>query len=117
MILLGLLPDSVHDVRERERVLNTLGDPYALRAQALDQARAAFDRGEVPVGAAIVDPASNKISAAAGNRTETSRDPTAHAEIVALREAAKKIGSERLVETRPFPTCASEASVGVDAVR
>ena len=47
LILLGLLPDSVHDVRERERVLNTLGDPYALRAQALDQALSAHQLGRV----------------------------------------------------------------------
>lgn len=47
LILLGLLPDSVHDVRERERVLNTLGDPYALRAQALEQALSAHQLGRV----------------------------------------------------------------------
>ncbi|MGJ8546910.1 MAG: nucleoside deaminase [Sulfitobacter sp.] len=65
-------------------------------AAALEEARAAAARGEVPVGAVIVDPAGHVV-AQAGNRTRESCDPTAHAEIVALRAACAAAGSERLV--------------------
>ncbi|SLN30881.1 tRNA-specific adenosine deaminase [Falsiruegeria litorea R37] len=64
--------------------------------QALAEARAAADRGEVPVGAVIVSP-DGEVVAAAGNRTREWNDPTAHAEIVALRAACAAAGSERLV--------------------
>ncbi len=64
--------------------------------QALEQASAAGARGEVPVGAVIVAP-DGSIVAAAGNRTRELNDPTAHAEIVAIRAACAAIGSERLV--------------------
>lgn len=65
-------------------------------ALALDEARAAATRGEVPVGAVIVDP-NGKVVASAGNRTRELNDPTAHAEILALRAACKVAASERLV--------------------
>ena len=65
-------------------------------ALALDEARAAATRGEVPVGAVIVDP-NGKVVASAGNRTRELNDPTAHAEILALRAACKAAASERLV--------------------
>lgn len=61
---------------------------------ALEQARQAQLLGEVPIGAVIV--ADGRILAAAGNRRETWQDPTAHAELIALREAAKRTGSWRL---------------------
>ena len=61
---------------------------------ALAEARDAAARGEVPVGAVVVD-AKGDVLARAGNRTLELRDPTAHAEILALREAAAKGGSER----------------------
>ena len=64
--------------------------------QALAEARAAADRGEVPVGAVIVSP-DGAVVATAGNRTRELNDPTAHAEIVALRAACAAAGSERLV--------------------
>jgi len=64
--------------------------------QALDQARAAAARGEVPVGAVIVDPL-GAVVAAEGNRTRELNDPTAHAEILAIRAACAAAGSERLV--------------------
>lgn len=63
--------------------------------QAIEEARSAAARGEVPVGAVIVR--KGAVLAAAGNRTLELRDPTAHAEILAIRAAAAKIGSERLV--------------------
>jgi tRNA(adenine34) deaminase len=69
---------------------------------ALDQARKARDNGEVPVGCVIVR--DGAAIAAAGNRTLTDRDPTAHAEIVAIRAAAKALGSERLTECDLYVT-------------
>ncbi|MGX9351801.1 nucleoside deaminase [Shimia sp. W99] len=83
--------------------------------QALAEARAAAGRGEVPVGAVVVSP-DGKVVAAAGNRTREWNDPTAHAEIVVLREACRMLGSERLpghdlyVTLEPCPMCASAIS-------
>lgn len=62
---------------------------------AIDAAEAARDRGEVPVGACVVDPDGNCV-ASAGNLTITDCDPSAHAEVVALRAAAKALGNYRL---------------------
>ncbi|MBV7408984.1 MULTISPECIES: nucleoside deaminase [Roseobacteraceae] len=64
--------------------------------QALEEARAAGARGEVPVGAVVVSPA-GQIVARAGNRTRELNDPTAHAEVLAIRAACADAGSERLV--------------------
>ncbi|MCZ4257879.1 nucleoside deaminase [Sulfitobacter sp. G21635-S1] len=63
---------------------------------ALTEARAAAARGEVPVGAVVVDRA-GQVVAQAGNRTRELHDPTAHAEVLAIRAACAQIGSERLV--------------------
>src|ERR1700722_3387921 len=63
-------------------------------AMALDEARAAGARGEVPVGCVIVR--DGAVASRAGNRTLADRDPTAHAEIIAIRQAAATLGSERL---------------------
>ncbi|MGC9418278.1 MAG: nucleoside deaminase [Rhodovulum sp.] len=82
---------------------------------ALAEARAAAARGEVPVGAVVVSPA-GEVVARAGNRTRELCDPTAHAELLALRAACAKIGSERLVgydlyvTLEPCPMCASAIS-------
>lgn len=79
---------------------------------ALAEARAAADRGEVPVGAVVVNP-SGRVVAQAGNRTRELCDPTAHAEILALREACAAAGSERLaghvlyVTLEPCAMCAA----------
>ncbi|MEO0750819.1 MAG: nucleoside deaminase [Pseudomonadota bacterium] len=64
---------------------------------ALSEARAAAARGEVPVGAVVVSP-DGAVVAAAGNRTRENHDPTAHAEIAALRAACAVLGSERLLD-------------------
>lgn len=83
--------------------------------QALDEARAAAARGEVPVGAVIVAPG-GQVVARAGNRTRELADPTAHAEILALRAACAAVGSERLpghdlyVTLEPCPMCAAALS-------
>lgn len=79
---------------------------------ALSEARAAAGRGEVPVGAVVAGPAGGVI-AAAGNRTRELADPTAHAEMLALRAACAALGSERLtgcalwVTLEPCPMCAA----------
>ena len=79
--------------------------------RALEEARAAALRGEVPVGAVIVAP-DGRVVAAEGNRTRELCDPTAHAEILALRAACAAAGSERLpghdlyVTLEPCPMCA-----------
>lgn len=70
---------------------------------ALDQARAAGARGEVPVGAVIVD-ARGTVVAKAGNRTRELNDPTAHAEVLAIRAACAQAGSERLVDHALYVT-------------
>ncbi len=69
---------------------------------AFDAAREAAAAGEVPVGAAVAR--SGKILATAGNRTLRDRDPTAHAEIVAIRAACAILGSERLVDCDLYVT-------------
>ena len=63
---------------------------------ALTEAEAARDRGEVPIGAVVTGP-DGEVLARAGNRTLELRDPTAHAELLAIREACAKLGSERLI--------------------
>ena len=81
-------------------------------AVALEEACAAAHRGEVPVGAVVVSPRGDVV-AAAGNRTRELSDPTAHAEMLALRAACHAAGSERLVghslwvTLEPCPMCAA----------
>lgn len=70
--------------------------------QALAAAHEARQRGEVPVGACIV--AGEAVLAVAGNRTRTDQDPTAHAEIVALREAAGKVNNYRITDAVIYST-------------
>jgi tRNA(adenine34) deaminase len=83
--------------------------------RALAQARAAAERGEVPVGAVIAGP-SGELLAEAGNRSEETNDPTAHAEMLAIRAAAARLGAPRLVECdlyvtlEPCPMCAQAIS-------
>ena len=77
---------------------------------ALKQAKAALDLGEVPVGAAVV--CGGEVIALAHNERELTLDPTAHAEVLAIRRAAKKLGRRRLsgctlyVTLEPCPMCA-----------
>jgi tRNA(adenine34) deaminase len=83
--------------------------------RALAEARSASGRNEVPVGAVVVD-RGGTILAAAGNRTRELADPTAHAEMLAIREACAAIGSERLtgcdlyVTLEPCAMCAAAVS-------
>lgn len=81
--------------------------------RALEEARAAARRGEVPVGAVLVSP-NGEIVAQAGNRTRELSDPSAHAEMLVIREAAARLGSERLVDHDLYVTlepCAMCATV------
>ena len=81
---------------------------------ALAEAHAAQAAGEVPIGCVVVN--DGKVIASAGNRTITDRDPTAHAEMLAIRAAARALGSERLtdcdlyVTLEPCAMCATAMS-------
>jgi tRNA(adenine34) deaminase len=83
-------------------------------ALALQEAEAAFARGEVPVGAVVT--CEGQVIAAAGNRTLEDRDPTAHAEMLVIRAACDVLGSERLtgcdlhVTLEPCAMCAAAIS-------
>ena len=88
----------------------------AFMQEALAEARLAAERGEVPVGAVIV--ADGRIVARAGNRTIADCDPTAHAEIIALREAAIAVGNYRLLGASLYVTiepCAMCAGAMIQA--
>src|SRR6516164_6028455 len=86
----------------------------AFMDEALEEARAASARGEVPVGCVVVR--GGQVIARAGNRTLADRDPTAHAEMIAIRAAASALGSERLadcdlyVTLEPCAMCAAAMS-------
>ncbi len=83
---------------------------------ALSEAERAAARREVPVGAVIVDPVERRVIAADGNRVIERRDPTAHAELLAIRAACRAADSERLegldmyVTLEPCPMCAQAIS-------
>ena len=82
---------------------------------ALEEARIAFAEGEIPVGAVVAD--GERVLARAHNRRETDADPCAHAEILALRRAAARLGRWRLqgltlyVTLEPCPMCAGAAEM------
>lgn len=84
---------------------------------ALHEARAAGELGEVPVGAVLVDSASGELLARAHNRVETLHDPTAHAEMLVIAAAARRLGLKRLtgadlhVTLEPCPMCAAAISL------
>ena len=86
-------------------------------ARALAEAEAAAGRGEVPVGAVLVDGQSGRVLAAAGNRCEEMRDPTAHAEMLVIRAAAagrravRLKGSDLYVTLEPCAMCAAAVSL------
>ena len=102
MSVIDNVPDDDHDAR-------------FMRA-ALQEARAAAERGEVPVGAVVV--VDDEIIARAGNRTIADCDPTAHAEVIALREASKRLGNYRLAGAALYVTiepCAMCAGAMIQA--
>lgn len=83
---------------------------------AMDQARLAGQRDEVPIGAVVVDSRTNTVLASFGNETVTRNDPTAHAEILAIRKACETLGAQRIPECdlyvtlEPCPMCAAAIS-------
>jgi tRNA(adenine34) deaminase len=85
-------------------------------ALALAEAETAAEQGDVPVGAVLVNPETGAVIAAAGNRVEQDHDPTAHAELLVIREAAAAHGQARLsgfdlyVTLEPCPMCATAIS-------
>ena len=85
-------------------------------ALALEEAARAAAAGEVPVGAVLLDGASGAVLARCHNRVEALADPTAHAEMLAIREAAQSLGLKRLTEAdlyvtlEPCPMCAAAIS-------
>jgi tRNA(Arg) A34 adenosine deaminase TadA len=91
-------------------------DQPSFMTMALAEAEAAAAAGEVPVGAVLVDGASGEVLARAHNRVEEWGDPTAHAELIALREGARLMGAKRLtgadlyVTLEPCPMCAQAVS-------
>ena len=96
------------------------GAPNSAMARALDEATSSAAQAEVPVGAVLVDGA-GAIVAASGNRVERDHDPTAHAEMLVLREGAARLGAKRLegcdlyVTLEPCPMCA--AAIGLARIR
>ena len=97
------------------RVAGDPGTDERWMRHALKLARRAQELGEVPVGAVVVGP-DGAILAEAANRTEAENDPTAHAEVLAIRAAARKLGAPRLVgcdlyvTLEPCPMCAAAIS-------
>ncbi len=87
-----------------------------LMDKAMEEARAAAQRGEVPVGAVLMDTRRGAVLATSGNRVEELNDPTAHAEMLVIREATQKAGAPRLehcdlyVTLEPCPMCATAIS-------
>ncbi len=87
-------------------------EAFPFMRMALEEARAAAARGEVPVGAVLVESGDERLLARAGNQVEASRDPTAHAEILVLRDGAARLGTPRLttcdlyVTLEPCAMCA-----------
>ncbi len=86
-----------------------LKDDYYFMERALNQAKVAYKRGEVPVGAVVVK--DGKVISRGYNLRETTNDPTAHAELLAMKKASKKLNSWRLsgctlyVTLEPCPMC------------
>lgn len=85
-------------------------------ALAFEEAEAAAARGEVPIGAVVIEAATGRVLARAGNEVEAAHDPTAHAELLALRRAGAMLGAPRLVDCdlyvtlEPCPMCAAAVS-------
>jgi tRNA(adenine34) deaminase len=111
------LKTDVSDMQAREGFEPSSGEDERWMREALRAAREAAGRGEVPVGACVVGPEGGLLSAA-GNRTRADCDPTAHAEVLALREAARRVGNYRLTGVVVYSTiepCAMCAGALVQA--
>ncbi len=112
-----MMPQRIIRQPEEVRCETAAADARWMLA-ALGAARAAGDAGEVPVGACVVSCDGNRLLAVAGNLTRTNCDPTAHAEIIALRDAARVAGNYRLTDAIVYSTiepCAMCAGALVQA--
>lgn len=108
-------PEAASD--DDGRAGDSASDDERWMREALSAARRAAERGEVPVGACLVS-AEGELLAVSGNRTRTDCDPTAHAEVVVLREAARRAGNYRLTGSTMYATvepCAMCAGALVQA--
>lgn len=89
---------------------------YDFMSLALKQAKLAYEMAEVPIGAVLIDRATQEVVASACNQTIFQNDPTAHAEILVIREACRQAGAQRIPECdlyvtlEPCPMCASAIS-------
>jgi tRNA(adenine34) deaminase len=114
MLIVAHTADVYKDVDGRHKTLARRIPMTSFMDMALDEARAAGRRGEVPVGCVLVR--GDEVIARAGNRMLADRDPTAHAEMIAIRHAAHRLGSERLdccdiyVTLEPCAMCAAALS-------
>jgi tRNA(adenine34) deaminase len=97
-----IAPGAATDAEARVRLAPARSEDTLWMARALEQARAAAAVAEVPVGAVLVH--RGRLLAEGHNLTVTAHDPTAHAEVVTLREGAQRIGDFRLVETTLYVT-------------
>jgi tRNA(Arg) A34 adenosine deaminase TadA len=93
-----------------------MSDDLTFMSLALEEAKQAAARDEVPIGAVLVDPADGTVIAANGNRTRALKDPTAHAEILVIRAACERMGAQRIpgldlyVTLEPCAMCAAAIS-------
>jgi tRNA(adenine34) deaminase len=114
MLVFAHAADVYKDVDRRHKTLPRRIPMTSFMDMALDEARGAARRGEVPVGCVLVR--GEEVIARASNRTLADRDPTAHAELIAIRHAAHRLGSERLdgcdiyVTLEPCAMCAAALS-------
>jgi tRNA(adenine34) deaminase len=114
MLVFARAADVYKDVDRRNKTLPRRIPMTSFMDMALDEARDAGRRGEVPVGCVLVR--GEEVIARAGNRLLADRDPTAHAELIAIRHAAHRLGSERLdgcdiyVTLEPCAMCAAALS-------
>lgn len=120
----GWLPEPYRPVAALDAVARSNDGPDMEKSletqdfmvQALSEAESAAARGEVPVGAVLVNPDEGLVVAAAGNQVEADHDPTAHAEMLVIRKAAAAHGAARLagfdlyVTLEPCPMCATAIS-------
>jgi tRNA(adenine34) deaminase len=108
-VIIGVVPEKLKTAGPGESHSQAARDSAIMR-HALEEARKAAEMGEVPVGAVVAR--GEEILASAHNERETAKDPSAHAELLALRRAAEKLGSWRLTgctlysTLEPCPMCA-----------
>ena len=117
----GLFGRNQHQVTQKQNSILMVNKQKLYQSDymkvALQEASSAYDRREVPVGAVIVDSATGDVVAKSGNRVEETKDPTAHAEMLVIRQATRSTGQVRLpncdlyVTLEPCAMCAQAVSL------